>query len=199
MKNNSGDLRSIPSDFLFGENSFEGFRMEVEKYIHSATNSSLFEKVRNHFKKQFMHHRIAPQEILKPNEEVEVEDEPADQEMPMDSDDDSDDDQEKEVEPRKAAAPEEEDDGSFSQVKLVSKYAAFIKKNKKGFSFIFSSTQNVTCKGEVPLVKEPIADEYLEALNTVISKYPDYVSVDSLGTPDQREALTSLFLRLADL
>ena len=102
-----------------------------------------------------MHKRIAPQEILKPNEEVEVdpEEEASEPEIPMaveesdkSSDDDGDDDDQ--IRSGKPAAAEtkaqtiieEQDDGSFNEVKLASKYAAFVKKNSKGLSFIISST-----------------------------------------------------------
>ena len=71
-----------------------------------------------------MQNRIAPQEILQPNEEVEVEQ----SEM---SDEDRGDKDEKE-----STMPE----AGFSQVKLASKYAAFLKLSKDGQHYLHYST-----------------------------------------------------------
>ena len=65
-------------------------------------------------------------------------------------------DQDQIMEKGKPAAQNEDDDGQFKQIKLASKYAAFVKSNKIGHHYIYYSTRNQSTKGETPLLKEPL-------------------------------------------
>ena len=102
-----------------------------------------------------MHRRVCPQEILQPNEEVEIEDEgeanfgvaPGEEQDLKDSDDSDDENQinSKQTKPiekleKKPEAPKQADTDDFSQVKLVSKYAAFVKEKGDGNKFIYYCT-----------------------------------------------------------
>lgn len=69
-----------------------------------------------------------PQEILQPNEEIE-------EEAPPKSD----------AKSGKSESDDEEDERPFKQIKMATKYSAFIKNDK-----LYYATKNTTIKGEMP-------------------------------------------------
>ena len=121
--------------------------------------------MQNSLKKKFINRRIAPQEILQPNEEIEVADEEAEMEVDEENapktngafikqnEEEEEDSEEQIVE----AQNQNSDQLDFTSIKFASKYAAFLKvSSKDNLLYVYYSTNNVSAKCEIPPRKELI-------------------------------------------
>ena len=119
--------------------------------------------MQNSLKKKFINRRIAPQEILQPNEEIEVADEETEMEVDEENapktgfikqnEEEEEDSEEQIVEAQNSNS----DQLDFTSIKFASKYAAFLKvSSKDNLLYVYYSTNNVSAKCEIPPRKELI-------------------------------------------